>query len=561
MSERRTGSLRSPFFDRSSSSSKDPTLRMTTPASAPAPLFDWLKTRAAGVLLHPVCLPGDFGIGTFDQNLDRFLEFLEAAGFTQWQLCPLGPTGYGDSPYQCFSAFAGNPYLINLLELTRHGLLRQDALGPLVFLNADRVDYGGLYRLIWPLLACAYENFRAGRGTAPYGSFETFQQENAAWLEPYSYFRALKDHYEGRPWWDWPTETRIYANARSSGLRRELQQAVATHAFSQYLFFGQWRRVRATAARRGLQIIGDIPIFVAMDSADAWSAPHRFEIDERTGRPLAVAGVPPDYFSKDGQLWGNPLYRWDVHAAEDFAWWHARMRAAFELYDVVRIDHFRGFADYWRIPFPAATARKGQWRPGPGLAFFESIRRAFPEARIIAEDLGELSPAARQLRRDTGLPGMAILQFAFGGKSNNWYLPHNLEANTVIYPGTHDNDTSLGWYATAGEKACDHVRRYLRVNGKEIGWDFIRASYASVSRLAVVTLPDLLSLGTEGRFNTPGRPDGNWQWRYRASQLDHLFGETARYLHELADLHGRLPETADIEGAVEGEDDAPDAPT
>ncbi|HZL45159.1 MAG TPA: 4-alpha-glucanotransferase, partial [Opitutaceae bacterium] len=282
----------------------------TAPAPAPAPLFNWLTTRGAGVLLHPVCLPGDFGIGTFDEHLDRFLEFLEAAGHTHWQLCPLGPTGYGDSPYQCFSAFAGNPYLINLLELTRYGLLPQDALGPLVFLNADRVDYGALYRLIWPLLARAHENFRTGRGTAPYGSFEGFQQANAAWLEHYAYFRALKDHYDGRPWWDWPEETRSYAKAQSSGLRRKLEQAVATHAFSQYLFFGQWRRVRATAARRGLEIIGDIPIFVAMDSADAWSVPHLFELDERTGRPLAVAGVPPDYFAADGQLWGNPLYRW-----------------------------------------------------------------------------------------------------------------------------------------------------------------------------------------------------------------------------------------------------------
>jgi 4-alpha-glucanotransferase len=269
-----------------------------------------------------------------------------------------------------------------------------------------------------------------------------------------------------------------------------------------------------------------------------------FELDERTGRPFAVAGVPPDYFSADGQLWGNPLYRWDVHAADDYAWWHARLRAAFELYDVVRIDHFRGFADYWRIPLPATTARKGEWMPGPGRAFFESTRRAFPCAKIIAEDLGELSPAAKQLRRDTGLPGMAILQFAFGGKSDNLYLPHNLRANSVIYPGTHDNDTSLGWYATAGEKTRDHVRRYLRVSGSEIGWDLIRAAYASVSRLAIVTLPDLLSLGSEGRFNIPGKPAGNWQWRYGAPQLDRLFGATASYLRELTDLYGRRPPPA-----------------
>ena len=517
---------------------------MAAPAhekSAPAPLFDWLTARAAGVLLHPTCLPGDFGVGTFDSHLDRFLEFLETAGFQYWQLCPLGPTGYGDSPYQCFSAFAGNPYLINLFELTRQGLLPQDALGPLVFLSADRVDYGALYRLVWPLLARAAENFRAGRGSGPYGDFAAFKQANAAWLEPYALFRALKDHYEGRPWWKWPAEARDYRRALAARLRIELAPAIETHAFTQYLFFGQWRRFKAAAAKRGVGIIGDIPIFTAMDSADTWAAPHRFEIDEKTGQPLAVAGVPPDYFSADGQLWGNPLYRWEVHAADGYAWWIARLRAALELYDVVRIDHFRGFADYWRIPFPAANARKGEWRPGPGLAFFETVRAALPGAQIVAEDLGELSGAARRLRRDTGLPGMAILQFAFGDKRTNPYLPYNLEANSVVYPGTHDNDTTLGWYATTDENTRDHVRRHLRVSGSEIGWDFVRAAYAAVSRLAVVPLQDLLSLGSEGRFNSPGRPDGNWQWRYRQAQLERLFGTTTGYLRELADLHGRLP--------------------
>jgi len=517
---------------------------MTLPHQADAsaaPLFDWLKTRSAGVLLHPTCLPGDFGVGTFGPHLERFFDFLGAAGFRHWQLCPLGPTGFGDSPYQCFSAFAGNPYLVNLYELARHGLLSQDDLSPLVFLNPGRVDFGSLHRLVWPLLSAASERFRSGKGTLPYGSFEAFRQSQAAWLEPYALFRALKDHYEGRPWWEWPSESRHYAKARHSRLRAQLESAVAMHAFSQYVFFGQWRQVRASAARRGLEIIGDIPIFVAMDSADVWAAPELFEVDPKTGRPLAVAGVPPDYFSADGQLWGNPLYRWDIHAADDYAWWRARLQAAFALYDVVRIDHFRGFADYWRIPYPATTARAGEWRPGPGLPFFASIRRAYPGARIIAEDLGELSPAARKLRKDSGLPGMAILQFAFGGKATNYYLPHNLEANQVVYPGTHDNDTTLGWYASAGEPVRDHARRYLRVSGVEIGWDFVRAAYGAVSRLAVIPFGDLLNLGSEGRFNTPGRPEGNWQWRYRAEQLDVLGGATAAYLRDLAGLHGRLP--------------------
>jgi len=507
--------------------------------SASAPLFGWLAGRAAGVLLHPTALPGDLGIGTFGAAADRFLDFLQAAGFRYWQLCPLGPTGFGDSPYQCFSAFAGNPYLVDLGELADHGLLRRDALAPLAALPADRVDFGAIYHLVWPLLARAHENLRAGRGGAPYGDFAAFRQAQAVWLEPYALFRALKDHYEGAPWWEWPDEARDYARAQASRLRRQLEPAIGMHAFSQYLFFGQWNRVRAAAAKRGIAIIGDIPIFVARDSADAWSAPHLFELDAGTGQPLAVAGVPPDYFSAEGQLWGNPLYRWEAHAADDYAWWHARLRSAFALFDVVRIDHFRGFADYWRIPFPADDACAGEWRPGPGLAFFESVRRTHPGARIIAEDLGDLSPAARELRRATGLPGMAVLQFAFGGGSDNLYLPHNLETNSAIYPGTHDNDTTLGWYASADEPARDHVRRYFRVNGAEVGWDFVRAAYAAVSRLAVIPLGDLLSLGSEGRFNFPGKPAGNWQWRYRPAQLDRLFGPTAGYLRDLAGLYGR----------------------
>ena len=419
----------------------------------------------------------------------------------------MGPTGFGDSPYQCFSAFAGNPYLINLLELTRHGLLPQDALGPLVFLNASRVDYGALYRLSGRCSPAPTRISAPAGERRPTVDSTPSSRRTPPGSSPTPISGRSRTITKDGPGGSGPRRraTTGRRSPRSSACR--LKDAVATHAFSQYLFFGQWRRVRAAAARRGLEIIGDIPIFVAMDSADTWAAPHLFELDEPTGRPLAVAGVPPDYFSADGQLWGNPLYRWDVHAADDYAWWHARLRAAFELFDVVRIDHFRGFADYWRIPLQATTARKGRWLPGPGRAFFESARRVFPGARIMAEDLGELSPAAKQLRRDTGLPGMAILQFAFGGRSDNPYLPHNLEANGVVYPGTHDNDTSLGWYAAADEKTRDHVRRYLRVSGAEVGWDFVRAAYAAVSRLAVVSLPDLLQPGFRGPLQQ-SRPAG-----------------------------------------------------
>ncbi|MES1166676.1 MAG: 4-alpha-glucanotransferase, partial [Pseudomonadota bacterium] len=310
--------------------------------AAPRPLFNWLSTRGAGVLLHPTSLPGDQGIGTLDAQAGRFLDFLQAAGCKYWQLCPLGPTGYGDSPYQCFSAFAGNPYLIDLGEFVAHGLLDPADLAPLAKLGTDRVDFGAIYELKWPLLFKAHERYRRAGEPALFGDFSEFKQRNAGWLEAYAYFRALKDHHGGKPWWEWPAELRSLAQAAKAPLRALLNPAVEAHQFTQYVFFGQWERIKAGAARRGIEIIGDIPIFVAADSADVWANPGLFELDPQTCLPLAVAGVPPDYFSADGQLWGNPLYLWPRHAADNYAWWHARLRASFELYDVVRIDHFRG---------------------------------------------------------------------------------------------------------------------------------------------------------------------------------------------------------------------------
>lgn len=513
--------------------------RTSAPPFPGAPLFDWLQERSAGVLLHPTCFPGTQGIGTLDGASERFLDFLAAAGMRHWQICPLGPTGFGDSPYQCFSSFAGNPYLIDLEALVPAGLLDATDLRPLRALPEDRVDFGGLYHLKWPLLDAAHRRLRDGRGREPYGSFTAFKRDHAEWLMPYALFRALKDHHRGQPWWEWPSALRTYADAAASALARSLATEVDAHAFTQYLFFGQWNQVRAAAARRQISIIGDLPIFAARDSADVWADPTLFELDPRTAQPVAVAGVPPDYFSSEGQLWGNPLYRWENHAADGFAWWMRRLRTAFALHDVVRIDHFRAFDEYWRIPFPAATARHGTWEPGPGRRFFAQVRAAFPDARIIAEDLGELTPSVIQLREETGLPGMAILQFAFGGGADNSYLPHHLSRNSVLYPGTHDNDTTLGWYASAPEAARDHARRYLGVSGSEMGWDFVRTAYRSVSRLAILPLQDLLSLDSRARMNTPGKPEGNWQWRYRSAQLASLGGETAAYLRRLGDLYGR----------------------
>jgi 4-alpha-glucanotransferase len=496
------------------------------------------------VLLHPTSLPGSQGIGTLDGAAIRFLDFLQASAMSWWQVCPLGPTGYGDSPYQCFSAFAGNPYLIDLQDLVARKLLTAGEVAPLARLGAGAVDFGALYQAKWPLLRRAFERHRLAGSPAlgPEGP-EQFKAAQASWLEPYSLFMALKDHFGGRAWWDWPAAARSYSGVQAP-LRAKLRDEAGAHQFYQYAFFSQWRRIRAEARKRGIGIIGDIPIFVAADSADAWSRPELFELGG-DGRPIAVAGVPPDYFSADGQLWGNPLYRWDVHAADGYCWWKERLRASFGMCDVVRIDHFRGFDSYWRIPLPAKNAKSGEWQPGPGMGFFRSVRAAFPDAKIVAEDLGLLTPSVEELLRGTGLPGMAVLQFAFGGDAKNPYLPHNLERNGVVYPGTHDNDTTLGWYSTAGEPARDHVRRYLRVDGREVGWDFIRAAYTAVSDIAVVPMQDILSLGSEARLNSPGKPQGNWRWRLADGDIERLGRSgAAAYLAELAGLSGRAPQKA-----------------
>jgi len=504
------------------------------------PLYTWLKDRQAGVLLHPTALPGAFGIGSLDENAIAFLEFLAAAKFKYWQICPLGPTGYGDSPYQCFSAFAGNPYLIDVAALVRAGLLADSDVAPLRALGADRVDFGALYQLKWPVLFKAHAEFvRTGRRIQPYGDFDAFRRAQVAWLPDYALFSALKGHFDGQAWYTWPASARTPAAARKSTLPRQLADRIEAYEYIQYLFFGQWTQLRARASALGIEIIGDAPIFAALDSADVWANPRLFQLNAKTSRPVAVAGCPPDYFSADGQLWGNPLYDWPVHAADGYAWWLARLRANFTLFDVVRIDHFRGFEAYWSIPAGSETARPGRWVDGPGLDFFRAVRRALPDAKLIAEDLGTLTPGVIALREATGLPGMAVLQFAFGGGSDNFYLPHNHRANCVVYPGTHDNDTTLGWYATADEKSRDHVRRYLRISGQEIHWDLLRAAYASVCALAIIPLPDLLGLGSAARFNSPGLPEGNWSWRYRSEQLRALQQGSAPYLRELASLYGR----------------------
>jgi 4-alpha-glucanotransferase len=510
------------------------------PAAAPArPLFDWLTERAAGVLLHPTALPGNQGCGVLDQHAVRFLDLLAAAGVKYWQVCPLGPTGYGDSPYQCYSAFAGNPHLVDLAPLVRFGLLPASELVPLAALPVEAVDFEAVGRLKPRLLAIAAALHRQKKPELPYGDYAAFCAREAHWLDDYAFFRALKEHFQGAPWWEWPAEARDHQRARKTPLRRQLADAADVHRFGQYLLFGQWAQLRTAARARGVGVIGDIPIFVSADSADAWSHPELFELNRQTFLPEAVAGVPPDYFSADGQLWGNPLYDWAAHRADGYAWWCDRLRASLATCDIVRIDHFRGFESYWRVPLPATNARQGEWRPGPGLELFRAFQRALPDARIIAEDLGILTDEVHHLRAATGLPGMLVLHFAWSGDPHNTYLPHNAPRNAVIYPGTHDNDTTLGWYRAAGETERDRVRRYLRVSGEDIAWDFIRECYRSPARLAIVPLQDMLGLGSEARFNTPGLPTGNWRWRVRADAIEKLFGGTTNYLRELAALTAR----------------------
>lgn len=500
-----------------------------------------MDQRAAGLLLHLCSLPSETGIGNLGAGGMAVIDFLADAGFGIWQMCPLGPTGYGDSPYQSFSAFAGNPYFIDLEPLLGAGLLRAEELSPLPALPKDRVDYGALYERFWPVLSKAFDRFKAAGAdsVADYGSLREFHSAQAHWLDDYALFMALKAKNGGRCWLDWPTGERDARKARVHlSDHGQLGRDTAAQVFYQYLFYGQLAKLRAYAATRGVQIMGDIPIFVALDSADTWANQSLFQLDS-CGQPKAVAGVPPDYFSADGQLWGNPLFAWEAHRADGFRWWLQRIRSTLEFFDIVRIDHFRGFEAYWSVPANASTAKNGRWIPAPGMELFEAVQRALPDAKIVAEDLGVITNKVRKLLSRTGLPGMAVLQFAFGGDEENDYLPHRVGGNTVIYTGTHDNDTTRGWYATLSEAEQSFVRTYLSVSGEDIAWDFTRAAFESAARLAVVPLQDLMDLGSEARLNRPGSTQGNWQWRFTQDQMDALRTTKLALLKKLVIDSGR----------------------
>ncbi len=474
--------------------------------------------RSSGIILHPTSLPGPDGIGDLGPEAYHWVNFLKKSGFGLWQLLPLGPTGYGDSPYQSFSAFAGNPYLISPALLLEDGLLTAEDLQDRPQFPEDQVDYGAAIQWKLTLLERALEHFNESASDDQRTQLVHFQAREAHWLEDYALFMAIKESQGMVSWDHWPLLLRTRDAKALTDFRREHVEDIQRHIFRQYLFFRQWDNLHAYTNSQGIQIIGDIPIFVAFDSADAWSHPELFFMTEE-GEPTFVAGVPPDYFSPTGQLWGNPIYNWEVHQQTGYAWWIERIRSTLKLFDIVRLDHFRGFAGYWEIPAGMPTAEIGRWAPGPGIAFFEAIREALKDLPIIAEDLGEITPDVIQLRDTLGLPGMKILQFAFQTDSSDPFLPHNFTRHCVAYTGTHDNDTTVGWYQKAPEKERDFARRYLARSGEDIAWDFIRAVWSSVATFAIAPMQDFLGLDSSARMNLPGKLGGNWSWRLDPEDL------------------------------------------
>jgi 4-alpha-glucanotransferase len=498
--------------------------------------------RASGILLHPTSLPGPGGIGDLGDGAVRFVDWLAAARQRRWQIMPLGPTGYGDSPYAGLSALAGNPLLISLERLVDEGILDTGSLADVPSAPPGHVDYGAVAPWKLGVLERAYRTF-VERGRRPAkASFATFAKAHASWLDTYALFAALKEAHGGAPWTDWQPDVARRAPAALAEWSTRLADRVGFQRFLQWTFFRQWTELKGYANSRDIEIIGDIPIFVAHDSADVWANPEVFSLDA-DGHPTVVAGVPPDYFSPTGQRWGNPLYRWDVLAGRGFDWWIERFRMTLTMVDIVRIDHFRGFAAAWEIPAGEATAVKGRWVPGPGAALFEAVRDRLGASPIIAEDLGVITPDVEALRTGLGFPGMSVLQFAWGGDAANLYLPHNHARDQVIYTGTHDNDTTVGWWRTLDEATRAHAGAYLDVDDASakapadaIAWAFIRSALMSPAETAIIPMQDVLGLGTEARMNLPGRPMGNWGWRLTDGQLDDAL---ASRLARLTGLYGR----------------------
>ena len=491
--------------------------------------------RASGVLLHPTSLPGPHGSGDLGQDAYHFVDWLVTGGQKLWQILPLAGIGPGNSPYMSNSAFAGNLLLIDLTDLGQQGWLPAEALAPEGSMSADRIDFAVVHPYRMQRLAQAASAF-ASAGTAEQrADFAQFEADQASWLPDYALFMSLCEENAWADWCDWEPGLAQRKPAALNAARKRLAERVFFWRFGQWRFYRQWANLKAYANRKGVRIIGDTPIFIAYLSAEVWANQHLFELD-RNGRANVVAGVPPDFFSATGQRWGNPLYRWAEHAKDGYAWWVERIRRTFELVDIVRIDHFRGFAGYWEIPAAEPTAVKGQWVPGPGEALFKAINKALGPMPIIAEDLGVITPDVDALRKKFAFPGMRILQFAFQADAKDRFLPHNHEPDTVVYTGTHDNDTVAGWWATATDHERHFARGYLATDGHDMPWTLIRTAMASVGDTAVHPMQDVLALPTDARMNFPGQESGWWRWRFRWDQLQPWH---AARLAEMCRLYGR----------------------
>ncbi len=500
-------------------------------------------TRSGGILLHPTSLPGRFGIGDIGPPALHWVDFMAEAGCGLWQMLPLGPTGFGDSPYQCFSAFAGNPYLISPEGLLEDGLLVNGDLDQIPDFSAQRVDFGIMIPWKIELLGRAFEHFKSSRPKKLQAEFERFREMERKWLDDYSLFMALKEVHSGAAWNRWETSLRERKPEIIDKACKELRDVIERHEFWQFIFHRQWEALHEHAHAKGITLIGDAPIFVAHDSSDVWAHQELFYLDDR-GRPKVQAGVPPDYFSPTGQLWGNPLYRWRAHKADGYRWWIERLRTMLKLVDLIRLDHFRGFVGYWEVRGSAKTAEKGRWARGPGKDFLRAMRADLGELPLIAEDLGVITPEVVDLRDSFGLPGMKIMQFAFGGNPKDAFLPHHYSRHCVVYTGTHDNDTSAGWYGRVSESERSFYRRYLDRDGSSPSWDLIRACWASVADFSLAPMQDFLEIGNEARMNYPGKPDGNWAWRMQDSDLSPQLGERIRDLNYLYDRLNPKPDGA-----------------
>lgn len=529
------------------------------------------KERKSGILLHPTSLPSAYGIGDFGADARRFVDTLAEAGQSLWQILPLVPIGYGNSPYQSTSAFAGNILLISPVELVEMELLTAEDLGEIPAFDKERVDYDAVKAYKLPLLHKAYETFCAKADEDMQADFAAFCEKQDAWLSDFALFTALqahfraerakgldeeeflafavdtidflteeqqKDYFVSACWNTWPRALRKRNAASLKKWTRLLADAIEEEKFYQYLFFTQWQALKAYANEKGISIMGDTPIFMAYDSADVWANQKLFQLDSM-GFPTVVAGVPPDYFCAEGQLWGNPLYDWKAHKKTGYLWWTERIHKALEDVDYLRIDHFRAFESHWEVQFGAENAIVGEWKKGPGMDFFKTIEKTLGKLPLIAEDLGIITDEVRALREEAGFPGMRVLQFAFGNDKNNAYLPHSCDKNSVMYSGTHDNDTTRGWYETATEAEKDHYRRYLNVDGRDVAWDFIRMAFSSPAVFAIVPVQDVLNLDGSHRMNRPGIAGGNWGFRFDWSQWDEGFTKGLRYL---AELFGRCAE-------------------